>query len=113
MKVLFLSAPYSSATINDREAITRAAEATAMLLWENGVAVICPHLNSGHFSDHRKSDPGVYRTGYVEIASRCDGIFLLLPSANAKGVWAELDVMKDQGKPVFRDIKGVLKWAKR
>jgi hypothetical protein len=113
MKVLFLSAPYTSATSADREAITRAAEATAMLLWENGVAVVCPHLNSGHFSDHRKSDPGVYGTGYVEIAKRCDGIFILLPKADAKGVWAEVDAVKDLGRPTFRDIKAVLKWARQ
>jgi hypothetical protein len=112
MKVLFLSAPYTSASVADREAITRAAEATAMLLWENRVAVICPHLNSGHFSDHRPSDPKVYRTGYVEIAKRCDGIFMLMPKADAKGVWAEVDAVKDAGRPVFRDIKGVLKWSK-
>ena len=112
MKVVFLSAPYSSASVQERESITRAVEATAMLLWENNIAVVCPHLNSGHFSDHRPVDPKAYRNGYVEIAARCDAGLTLFPRQQAQGMTAEAEALRDGNKPIFKDVKAVLKWAK-
>ena len=113
MKVVFVSAPYSSASPALREDITRLAESVALTLWENGIATICPHLNSGHFSDHLDSDSVYYRRGYVEIAKRCDAIFVALPSRKAPGVGAETAVVSLCGKPVFKDTKKCLYWAKK
>ena len=112
MKVVFVSAPYGSASQAEREAITRAVEAASILLWENGIATICPHLNSGHFADHRTTDPAVYRKGYTELASRSDGLLIMFPRTTAKGQQAEVEAIRDENKPVFKDIKAVLKWGK-
>ena len=112
MKVIFISAPYSSVSATQREDITRAVEATALLLWENGIATLAPHLNSGGFSNHRPVDPSSYRKGYVELARRCDAILTLFVSTKATGVQAEVAAVRDTGGPVFKDVKAVLKWAK-
>lgn len=113
MKVVFISSPYSSAPPSLREDITRIAEGVALALWQNGIAVICPHLNSGHFSDHLDGGDEVYRQGYVEIAKRVDAIFCILPSRKAPGVGEEVEVATLRGKPVFRDVKKCLLWAKQ
>lgn len=112
MKVVLISAPYSSASVSMREDITRVAEATAVLLWENGIATICPHLNSGHFSDHQDEDEKFYRQGYVEIAKRVDAILVLFPGRKAPGSIEEVKTVKAKGKPTFKDVKDVLKWGK-
>lgn len=124
MKLVLISAPYSSASVSMREDITRVAEATSILLWENGIGNVCPHLNSGHFSDHkdveykkenasiRVTESGFYASGYVEIAKRVDAILVLFPGRKAPGSIEEVKVAKQKGKPVFKDVKDVLKWGK-
>ncbi len=113
MKVVFVSAPYTAVGPAMQEDITRIAEGVSIALWENGIATICPHLNSGHFSDHLPSDGLNYRQGYVEIAKRCDAIFCVFPSKKAAGVGDEVEAVSLRGKPVFRDIKKCLLWAKK
>jgi hypothetical protein len=111
MKVVLISAPYSSVSPAQREDITRSVEAAAMLLWTNGIAVVSPHLNSGHFSDHNGTEVH-FRAGYVEIAKRCDAMLSLYSSKRADGCIAETNAVRSKGRPIFKDVKEVLKWAK-
>lgn len=108
MKVVMICAPYSSVNKSLRGDITKSVEAASMLLWENGIACITPHLNTGNFADHHDSDLTVYHDGYKEIAKRVDAILSFLPSRKALNQINEVKACKG---PTFFDVKNCLRWA--
>jgi len=92
-RVYYVSGPYSArweSQITDN--IERARRA-ALVLWQQGHAVICPHLNTERFSEGDGID---YLTGYLTILSRLiaghDVIYMLRGWQHSKGACAELRV---------------------
>ena len=82
-----------------------------MLLWENGIVAIAPHLNSGAFADHRKEEPRSYKNGHKELVRRVDALLELFVSKRAPGAVDERELAQQLGKPVFKDVKACLKWG--
>lgn len=72
------------------------ASEAAKILWQQGYAVICPHLNSAHFDGI--CEDSVWLKGYLEILKRCDGIFVLRNSQSSLGTQKEIELAKQLGK---------------
>jgi len=95
MELIFLSGKYRG----DVEANISHAERVAKVLWQQGYAVICPHLNTARFDSICPDD--VWLTGYLEMLSRCDSIFMLTEWENSEGAKAELELAQKLGMKVY------------
>ena len=96
MKVIFISGPYRGDSIDDN--IDHASD-IAQRLWKTGWAVICPHMNSMHFEEDSR-----FLSGYLEILSRCDAIYMLRGWAQSEGAREELRVAKANGLQVMYEL---------
>lgn len=87
MKLIYVAGPYRGKTISDVYQNIQEARKHAGWLWEQGWAVVCPHLNSA-FMDGICPDES-FILGDLEILSRCDAIYLLPRWQESKGATEE------------------------
>lgn len=87
-KVVYVSGPYTN---NDTHENIMRAKRAAISLWNQGYAVLCPHLNTYHFENESK-----FRLNYVQILSgdllllhKCDYIYLMDNWRNSHGAIIE------------------------
>lgn len=106
MKVVMISAPYSSVPPIVRDRIKQIVEHAARVLWKNGVACVAPHLNSWNFTQDGSSED-VFHVGYEEIARRCDAILVVSMGKESEGVAREVHA----AKKVFLYVEDVVRWA--
>ena len=78
MKLIFVSGPYQGKTINETFDNIIKARAAAYKLWQQGYAVICPHMNSA-FMDGANIDATcqMFYDGDLEMLGRCDAIYMM------------------------------------
>lgn len=75
MNVAYVAGPYRAPTVRGMLENIRNAEAVAMMLWRQGWAVICPHLNTYlmdgiMYPDDPAADAHVWLRGDLEILTR-------------------------------------------
>jgi hypothetical protein len=68
-------------------------------LWQKGFAVICPHLNTAHFSGICNEQN--FLDGYLEILKRCDAIYVLNNWRTSVGTKAEIKLAQELGKKII------------
>ena len=95
MKIIFVSGPYRG---NIAENIQKAKEASIQL-WQDGYAVITPHLNTAHFDGYCPDE--VWLAGDLEILRRCDVIFMLPGWEQSEGAMAEHALAEELGKEIM------------
>jgi hypothetical protein len=99
MKVVYISAPYRSNSINGIHENIEIARRVALRYWRKGFAVICPHLNTAYF-DGAISDEEIL-AGDIEILKRCDGIVMCGNWKDSEGARNELVIAQAQKKIIF------------
>jgi hypothetical protein len=107
MNVAYVAGPYRS---NDgpygiTQNILRARDA-AVVLWQQGYAVICPHLNTA-MMDGAAPD-SVWLKGDLEIMRRCDLVVLVEGWEQSTGTLAEIEEAKRLKLPIYEWIGGIL-----
>jgi hypothetical protein len=93
-QVVFISGPYRG---NVEHNIIMARRA-AIKLWQQGYAVICPHMNSARMDGECPDD--YFLEGDLEILKRCDIIYILKNWEESEGASAELSLAKEIGLEV-------------
>jgi len=93
MRTIFVSGPYRADTkAGIRQNIKRARTA-AQMLWLDGWAVFCPHMNSALLEGPNQ----IYLDGDLEILKHCDAVFMLEGWAESKGSVVEHRFAQDKG----------------
>jgi len=96
-KLIYVAGKYRADTKEGVEANIRHAERAAKRLWQEGWAVICPHLNTAHFD----GDEDVFLEGGLEILSRCDAIYMLNGWQDSEGATKEFDLADELGLNIY------------
>ena len=74
MKIIYIAGPYRAETKAEIGRNIKKARDVAIKLWQEGWAVICPHMNTAHFE---AEDDSIWINGGLEILVRCDAIYML------------------------------------
>jgi len=82
--IAFVCGPYFDRELPDGSFLKKEdniwyARHVALALWERGITVICPHLNSQDF-ETEVSDDFIFVRGYLEIIRRTIDFMVLLPN---------------------------------
>ena len=102
MKLVYVAGPYRAKTEWELEENIRRAEALALDLWREGIAVICPHKNTAHFGG--AADDGAWLLGDLEMMRRCDAVVVTSHFEGSTGTLAEIQDAGSRGIPVvYRD----------
>lgn len=99
MKVIYVCGAYRNQTEWGLVENIRHAEREAIKLWQQGYAVICPHLNTAHFGGLCPDD--TWLKGDLEILKRCDAIYLLKGYQKSEGSIKELEIARSVGLEIF------------
>jgi hypothetical protein len=107
VKVVMISAPYRSLDDGIRLLVKNEVERVARLFWRHNIATIAPHLNSWDFSKGT-IEREEFVDGYVEIAKRCDALFIVDKWGFSNGMKREMEACKG-----FKTTSwvGLLTWA--
>lgn len=100
--VIYIAGPYRGPTNVDVELNIDTAKNFAIRLWEEGYAVICPHLNSRGF----KEEPGcdTYLEGYKFILELCDAVLVVGDYGKSEGTMDEIRHARKNEIPIFYSI---------
>ena len=77
------------------------ARRVAILLWEKGHAVICPHLNSIHMERDCKATYEDYMRGDFNMIARVDAMVMVPGWEQSKGACREKEYAESLGVPVW------------
>ena len=99
MKVIFISGPYRAKTYMGIHRNIEEARKAAIQLWQQGWAVICPHMNTAHF-DGACPDQ-VWLNGALEILHRCDAVYVLKKWETSEGTKQEIYWAKVWNKEII------------
>jgi len=95
MRVIFVSGPYRG---NVEPNIIKARR-VAVMLWQQGWAVFCPHTNTANFDGECPDD--VWLKGDIEILKRCDAIYMMSTWRESKGSQEEYRIARELGKEII------------
>lgn len=110
MLVGYTIGPYRSPMGTRGETLNiRAAGDVAFSLWQLGVAIICPHLNTAHFSCTNVPDE-VWLQGDLELLSRSDFAVVLPGWEDSEGSKAEIRFAEEHGIPLFYHERDAERW---
>jgi len=106
MKLIYVAGPISG---NELANIGKAVTVANMLMdW--GFAVICPHSMSALMQMTKPRTHQEWLQMDFEIIRRCDALFRIAgPSVGAD---MEVKFSKDNGIPVFYDMRSLIGWVK-
>lgn len=83
------------------------ARRCAVQLWEQGHAVICPHLNTAHMERDCRLDHGAWLAGDFKMIARCDAIVMLPGWEESKGARMEEGYAKSLDIPRYYAHPGI------
>ena len=86
--VIYVAGPYRAVDWQLIDMNIEIARAQAIKLWQQGWAVICPHLNTAHFDGYCEGH--VWLEGYLEILKLCAAIYMLPGWGKSDGARTEL-----------------------
>ena len=101
MEVIFVSGKYRGKTEWEVKQNIYHAEKRARMLWMNGFAVVCPHLNTAFLGG---SDDSIWLEGDLEILKRCDAIYMLDGWEDSEGARKELGLAIKLGKKSYFEV---------
>jgi hypothetical protein len=114
-EVVFIAGPFNeftdyegtvhNITMNILDAMTYSE-----LLWKNGIANICPHLNSGNMFG--RVDEANFVKGYKEILRACTKLLLIKNWEYSTGAVGERMEAEKNGIPVYTDVNKLIKVIK-
>ena len=114
MKVIYVAGKYLGNSDWETSLNIHHARLAAWRLWQEGWAVICPHLNTAFFggvNERDKDNPdGDWRKwikGDLELISRCDAIYMLNNFRDSKGAKFELEKAQELGKEILFEVKEI------
>jgi hypothetical protein len=99
MKLIYIAGKYRGKCPNDIHNNIEVARQHSIKLWEQGYAVVCPHLNTA-FMDGA-CDDSVWLNGDLEILKRCDAIYMLPNWQESVGATNELKLAKKLGLEIL------------
>jgi hypothetical protein len=100
MRLAYIIGPYRATSEHGVVENIRAAEAVAIELWRNGIAVLCPHKNTALLGGIVPDE--VFLEGDVEMLKRCDFAVTLAGWEHSAGSKAEVALCKDRGIQVYQ-----------
>jgi dienelactone hydrolase len=102
VKLIYVAGPYTGKTINEVFENIMEARRAAYRLWNQGYAVICPHLNSAFMDGHDiEATRQMFIQGDLAILKRCDAIYMLSNWRLSPGATEELAKAKEWGLEVI------------
>ena len=101
MKVLYIAGPYRAQTEWELERNIRHAEEVALIGWQLGYAVFCPHKNTAHFGGSCSDD--VWLDGTMEFLRRSDAVCMLSTWQASVGARAELEEARRLGLDIIAE----------
>lgn len=96
--IVYISGKYTNGDISSNILLARKV---AIELWERGLVVICPHLNTANFEQDCRIGYDRYITGDLEILSRCDVIEMLPNWEESNGARDEHGFALEMDMPIF------------
>lgn len=102
MKLIFVSGAYRAGTKAGISQNIKNAREASKLLWQQGWAVICPHMNTAHFWNIVTDDN--YLEGYLEMLRKCDAIYMLKGWEKSSGSVAEYNLAVELGIEIIYQI---------
>lgn len=99
--LLYVAGKYSGKNEAEKMANVGLAKHAAILLWNAGHAVICPHLNTLDFEYYTDLDNKDFVLLDLLIVERCDGIVMLPNWKDSKGAVREYNHAREKGIPVW------------
>jgi len=107
--VVFVAGPYNG----DIKGNIAKARKVALVLWEMGFTVFCPHLNTAHFEVDCKIKDDEYIKGDLVILERCDVLFMVPEWESSKGALGEHQRAAELLIPIFEEKDALLDWAEQ
>jgi len=104
MKIVYIAGPYNAPTFMQIEHNIRDAEATAIILWNAGFGVFCPHLNTAHFEVKANASEEQYREFDNRMLYFCDMLYALPTWSSSNGARDEVIIAQEMPIPVYFDI---------
>ncbi len=98
MQLAYVAGPYRADSESGVIANIRRAEAVAIMLWQMGYAVLCPHKNTALFGGLCPDD--VWLKGDLVMMERCDLVVLVPGWQESSGTRAEVERARELGIPV-------------
>lgn len=87
MKIVFISGPYRAKTKDGIQKNIDAAAKVAKKYWKEGYAVICPHMNSAHFSGVAPETQ--FLDACIEFIRHSDLVVMMKDWSNSEGARKE------------------------
>jgi hypothetical protein len=95
--LVYVSGKYSG----DIDANIEIAAQIAAQLWDEGHAVICPHMNTAHFENRCLATWENYIAGDLNMISRCDAMVMIPGWEDSKGAVVEKDYAEKLHIPIW------------
>ena len=111
--LIYVAGPYRANSEWQVKQNIREAEKYALVLWEAGFTVICPHKNTAFFGGAHGLPDSVWLEGDLVIIPRCDAVFLLPRWLDSEGTRDEKACAAAHRVPVFHATDGYVKNIKR
>lgn len=108
MRLAYIAGPYRAPNKWAIEQNIRKAECLALEVWRNGLACLCPHMNSRHFDGAAPDE--VWLAGGLEMLRRCDAVLLVQGWEDSEGTRREIQEAGLYGIPVFKNIEELRTW---
>lgn len=110
MKLIYIAGPYTAKTDFQRLQNIQAAREANAIIWGNGAAAICPHMNTAHLDGAPGTSNRTWLDGYLEILYRCDAVYFLEGWRRSNGCILELREALLQHKRTFYTRIGLLNY---
>ena len=99
--LLYVAGKYKGKNEAEKMANIGLAKQAAIELWNEGHAVICPHMNTQDFEHYTNLENEDFVELDLLMVERCDGIVMLENWRESKGAIKELKHATEQGLRVY------------
>ncbi len=99
--LLYIAGKYAGKDEAEKMANIGLAKQAAIELWNDGHAVICPHLNTHDFEYYTNLSNRDFVVLDLLIVEKCDGIVMLPNWQDSRGAMKEYDHAVENGLRVF------------
>ena len=111
--VIYISGKYKDKNREAEAQNIAKARGVAIVLWEAGFMVFCPHLNTAHFEDDCKCSYGDYLRADLEMVRRSDAMIMVDNWHDSRGAKEERKLAMQYRKPIFYTVKEAIAWKEK
>ena len=108
MKVIYIAGKYTDGNKQSTNLNIDKAERISKKIWKNGMAAICPHLNTRNWNGLLSQDEFI--EGYFSIVKKCDAMIMLDNWKDSEGAQAEHWLAASYGIPIFYNLNDLKEW---